>query len=374
MTDKDVPRKIEKETTTMILYLNIATAFPAIIPTVFLGGLSDRHGRKVVLLIAISGSLLRAIVYIIVINFRLNIHFLFIGNALEGLSGSFGTCLMAMFSLIADITEPGPKRAVRITALEAMLAIASASGLLIAGYWVGMRGYFEPMTFATCLLGLAFIFTSLCIPETLRVENKTPFSLKIFKNCVQLYTKDTANHRRWKLIICLISFFLVISIGLSRVSLTTLYLLDAPFCWPQTKINLYYSSTVLVNWISILIFVKWCGPSMSERTPAILGCVSSVGSLILLGIAVEDVYIYASAAVGIIGDVVSPALRSMMSHQVSPVEQGILFASVGVIELSCTAIIGSAATLIYNLTIEFFSGVVFLCMAGLIFIVFVLLM
>ncbi|XP_050406685.1 proton-coupled folate transporter [Patella vulgata] len=372
-TASHIERKIQKETTHMLLYLTCATAFPAILPTLFMGGLSDRYGRKLVLLIALSGSLIRAVVYAVVIHLKLNINYLFIGNCIEGATGSYGTCLMAMFSLIADITQPGKSRAIRITALEAMLATSSATALLIAGFWIPIAGFFVPMLFSTMLLVMAFLFTSFCIPETLKPHNRVPFNLATLKRCVQLYTKDTANRRRWKLWICMISFFVIISVGLSKMLLMTLFLLNKPFCWQQTKINLVSAVQVLVNWVIILGFLKCFGHRISERMPGILGCISNTGSLILWGLATKDVYIYASSAVGILADVTTPVLRSMMSHQVSADEQGILFASVGVIELTCTAIMGLVATIVYNLTLDFFSGFVFLCMAILVGFVLILL-
>ena len=81
------------------------SALPSIVITLFMGGWSDKAGRRPALIVPILGSVLEAAVIIVVVYAKLPIYCLFIGAFIHGLCGYYTTIILACMSYIADTTE-----------------------------------------------------------------------------------------------------------------------------------------------------------------------------------------------------------------------------------------------------------------------------
>ncbi|KAI0409568.1 MFS general substrate transporter [Xylaria palmicola] len=106
-----------------------------------LGSLSDRYGRRRLLVIASCGGILNEIITILaakypdVVDFR----FLILGSFFDGLSGSFTAVSVLGNSYVADCTPPS-KRGVALGYLQACLFVGLAFGPILAGkftVWTG---------------------------------------------------------------------------------------------------------------------------------------------------------------------------------------------------------------------------------------------
>ena len=81
------------------------SALPSIIITLFMGGWSDKVGRRPTLILPVLGSVLDAAGVLIVMIFELPIYCLFVGALLHGLCGYYTTIILACLSYIADTTD-----------------------------------------------------------------------------------------------------------------------------------------------------------------------------------------------------------------------------------------------------------------------------
>lgn len=81
------------------------SAIPSIIITLFMGGWTDKVGRRPALILPTLGSALEAVVVLFVMYFKLPIYCLFIGGFLHGICGYYTTIILACMSYIADTTE-----------------------------------------------------------------------------------------------------------------------------------------------------------------------------------------------------------------------------------------------------------------------------
>src|SRR3989338_2063721 len=139
-----------------------------------LGGLSDRHGRKKVLLISLFGTILGYLLfgYGILIG---NIHILFISRLLDGFTG--GNISIALSS-IADISDEKEK-ARNFGLIGMAFGIGFIFGPLLGGKLtdsnlVGWFNYATPLWFAALLSLANIILLLLVFRETLsaRIESK----------------------------------------------------------------------------------------------------------------------------------------------------------------------------------------------------------
>jgi MFS transporter, DHA1 family, tetracycline resistance protein len=134
-----------------------------------MGGLSDRYGRRPVLLLSLFGFGLDYILQ----AFAPTIMWLFIGRVLAGITGS---SFSVAASYIADVSEPD-KRAQNFGLLGAAFGlgfiIGPAIGALLGQY--GLRiPFFGAAFLAFCNLGFGYFV----VPESLKLENRRPFDWK----------------------------------------------------------------------------------------------------------------------------------------------------------------------------------------------------
>ncbi|XP_046575193.1 proton-coupled folate transporter-like [Haliotis rubra] len=371
-SDAKLQTKIQSKAADYNIFFIFTATFPGILQTILLGSLSDRYGRKLSMLLPLCGLLSTLIVYLFVFELDLPLGYLFIGNAIEGFSGGFGTMLTAIFGCAADITPVGPKRGFRMAVIQAVMSFGSALGSLVAGIWTQMVNFKQPLYFLIALSSATLLFTIFIFPETRRNLPKGSLTVKehfkLLKRSIQFYTKDTPDKRRWKLIVSLMTFFTSFSVELIKNTVLILYLLATPFCWSKMQITGYAAARTIINWICILGLTHILLRRFSEVTVAIIGCVSNILFLGLLGCAQSSVLVIVAAAFGIFSDAAPAMMRSVMSKLVSPDEQGALFASVSTMEMVASSFFGVVATLIYKASLSFFPGLIFVILSGLIFI------
>lgn len=150
-------------------YITTVYAIMNFLSSPILGGLSDRFGRRPVLLLSI-GTL--AIDFIIM-GFAHAVWLLFLGRVLSGISGATHSTAAAY---IADVTEPKERgRAF------GMLGAAFGLGFILGPAIGGFLGQFDPRYPFFASAGLAFInfcYGMFVLPESLGHEHRRRFDWK----------------------------------------------------------------------------------------------------------------------------------------------------------------------------------------------------
>jgi len=134
-----------------------------------LGGLSDKYGRRPVLLIALLGL---AIDYTLT-AFAPTIYWLFLGRIIAGIGGASFTTATAY---IADISAP-EKRAENFGLIGAAFGIGFIIGPVIGGF-LGDISLRLPFFIAAGLTVLNWLYGFFILPESLSQENRRPFELQ----------------------------------------------------------------------------------------------------------------------------------------------------------------------------------------------------
>jgi DHA1 family tetracycline resistance protein-like MFS transporter len=151
------------------LYLTTAYAGMQFIFAPLIGNLSDRYGRRPVLL----SSLLGFSVDYLFSAFAPTIWWLFVGRIVAGITGASFTTASAY---IADISEP-EKRAANF----GMVGVAFGLGFIIGPIIGGMLGDYNihyPFIAAAALALLNAAYGYFILPESLSEEHRRPFDLK----------------------------------------------------------------------------------------------------------------------------------------------------------------------------------------------------
>ncbi|KAI1073680.1 MFS general substrate transporter [Whalleya microplaca] len=160
---------VQKNVATFTLVLSALAGGLSAITAPKLGSLSDRYGRKRLLVIASCGGVLNEIVTIFVAKFpeTIDFHWLILGSFFDGIAGSFTAGGVLAHSYTSDCTPPS-KRGVHIGYLHACLFTGLALGPLLTGYFVEWTGSLLSIFYVVlgCHLAVILFFWSF-LPESL---------------------------------------------------------------------------------------------------------------------------------------------------------------------------------------------------------------
>lgn len=147
-------------------WLNMTFAVANFLAMPFLGGLSDRYGRRPILLLSIA----MLGVDLIIMGLAPTIGILFVGRALAGF---FSATVSVANAYIADVTEPEDRgRAFGMT------GAAFGIGFILGPVFGGLLGEIDvrlPFFVAAGIAGLNFLYGFFVLPESLAKEDRRPF-------------------------------------------------------------------------------------------------------------------------------------------------------------------------------------------------------
>ncbi|MBL0340028.1 MAG: TCR/Tet family MFS transporter [Bacteroidetes bacterium] len=290
-----------------------------------LGNLSDRFGRRPVLLASLFGF---GLDYIF-LALAPTLAWLFVGRIIAGVCGASITTGMAY---IADISTP-EKRAQNFGMVGAAFGIGFIVGPVLGGI-LGEYGARVPFFAAAALALLNWLYGYFILPESLPAEKRRPFEWKRanpFGAIKQL--------RKYPLLAGLLFALFFIYIASHAVQSTWAFFTIERFQWSESMIG-YSLGTAglmvgLVQGLLIRVINPWLGPNKSVYVGMLLYFIG----LILFAFAFQGWMMFAFLVPYCLGGITGPAIQGIMSNQVPDTEQGELqggFASM----VSITSIIG----------------------------------
>ena len=303
-----------------------------------LGSLSDRFGRRPVLLM----SLATLGVDFLIMGFAHSIWLLIIGRVLSGISGATQATAKAY---IADMTE----RADRARAFG-LIGAAFGLGFILGPAVGGVLGHISPRAPFFAAAGLAFanvLYGWLVLPESLAEDNRRSFRLtranpiSTFARLAKLPTI------RWLLLAVLLFNFAQVV-----YPATWTFHGDARYHWDSRQIGF---SLMAVGIGMTIVQGVLLGPILrllgAGRT-AIFGLLCNLAAFIGFAFSTEPWMIYAWIAVSALGAVGGPSVHALMSARVADNAQGELQGAVS----SVQALANMVGPLVMTQTFAYFAG------------------
>ncbi|MBI6119120.1 TCR/Tet family MFS transporter [Mariniflexile ostreae] len=289
-------------------WLTFAYALMQFIFAPVLGNLSDRYGRRSVLLISLFGF---TIDYIF-LAFAQNITWLFIGRIIAGISGASYSVAAAS---IADISTDQDR-----TKNFGYINAAYSSGLIIGPVIGGLLGQFGthiPFIAAAILSFGNFIFGYFLFPDTLENSNRRKFELKranpfgAFKHLSKFPT----------IITLIVAMFFVAVAGHSMPSVWAYFTIEK-FNW---SVELIGYSLAFLGLLSIIV-QSWLVGILAQRfgddKMTIFGLLFSITGYLLIAFSNVEWLLFPAMVINVIGSVQRTGFQSIISSQVSKSEQG----------------------------------------------------
>ncbi|HMJ46606.1 MAG TPA: TCR/Tet family MFS transporter [Ferruginibacter sp.] len=290
-----------------------------------LGGLSDRFGRRPVLLFSLFGF---ALDYLF-LSFAPTIGWLFIGRMIAGITGASFTTATAY---IADIST-NENRSQNFGMVGAAFGLGFIIGPVIGGL-LGTLGARVPFMVAAGLSFLNWLYGYFILPESLDAQHRRSFSWKRANPVGSLL-----QIKKYPAIGGLISAFFLIYIAAHAVQSNWSFFAIEKFGWSEKMIGISLGVVGLlvavVQGLLIRIIHPWLGNERSVYTGLLLYALG----LVLFAFASQSWMMFVFLIPYCLGGIAGPALQSIISGQVPPNEQGELQGALTSL-ISLTSIIG----------------------------------
>ena len=277
------------------------------------GALSDRFGRKRILIISLLGSFVGYVLF----GIGGALWVLFLGRIIDGLTaGNIST----MFAYISDTTDPAER-----TKWFSYIGAASGIGFMIGpafGGWLGAISISLPFFVTAGLILLSMFCVMAFLPESLP-EEKRAKSISLQSMNTVAHFKDVFSMDEVKRLLILGAFF-AIGMGIYQNNVT-IFLKDI-FHWGPAFIGSIITLVGLCDIISRAILLPFMLKKFSDRVIGIAGLagVSSGLGLVFVSSVFPHVYIIiASVIIITLGEgLFEPSLNGSLSKSVGDHEQG----------------------------------------------------
>ncbi|MDB5156668.1 MAG: Tetracycline resistance protein class [Mucilaginibacter sp.] len=304
-----------------LIYASMQLVFASI-----MGSLSDRYGRRPVLLISLFGF---SIDYLFM-AFAPSIAWLFVGRFIAGVTGASTATATAY---IADIST-GHKR----DANFGLVGAASGIGLILG---VGLGGYLGEINIKFPFMaaaGFAFLngmYGLFVLPESLKPEHRRKFEWKRANplgSLIRVFTRHVG-------LAGLISAILLVYIAQKAVEYLLSFFLYEKFNWSMHSVSL------LALFIGGLLFaiqaglIRYTIPKFGQQKNIIAGIIFYAIGLTLIAFVNRGWLVYIFMIPYCLGGISGPALQGFATKKVAKNEQGELQGAITILN-SISVIIG----------------------------------
>ena len=285
-----------------------AYAFMQFLFSPLIGNLSDRFGRRPILLISVLGMSLDYLV----MYFAPNLWWLVIGRAVSGI---FGASFTSASAYIADISTPD-KRAQNFGMIGAAFGIGFVIGPAIGGL-LSEFGPRTPFLVAAFFSMANFLYGFIILKESLPVENRRAFEWKRSNPFGAIQQIKRFKKLKYLFLVT----FLTILTSMCVHSAWNFYTMEK-FGWTIKEVGISLAVVGVCFGIVQGALTGKIVAKLGQKNAAKTGLFLSIFVLIGLGLINQGWMMYAIILPYAFTGIVDPAIRSIISGQVQSNEQG----------------------------------------------------
>jgi MFS transporter, DHA1 family, tetracycline resistance protein len=272
------------------------------------GSLSDRFGRRVVILISCTGLGLDFILMAVAPN----IWWLLLGRVISGIAAA---SVSTAGAYISDITPPE-----RRAANFGLLGAAFGVGFILGPALGGVLGAISPRLpfWAAAFLALANVCWGLFVlPESLPQDKRVPFS---WKNANPLGAlKLLASH---PMLAGLARSFFLINLAHVVLPSTAVLYMYYRYGWNTRSVGLMLGGVGIASLLVHAFLVKPAVKVLKERRAIAVGLGFGAAGFVIYGLAPTGAWFWLGIPVMALWGIATPSLQSIMTRLVEPTEQG----------------------------------------------------
>lgn len=401
---------VQARTAIFNLYVQLLSGVFSALVAPYFGALSDRVGRKPIIISATFGAFVSELITIAVGTMpdSLSYRWLLLGALADGICGSFTTCMALCFAYASDCTAP-ETRAVAFGHFHANLFAGVAIGPILSGALIKATGNIMiPFYFALGCHLFFILFTALIVPESLSKErqmiarekraadtaerggNRTTLKdYNIFAPLWILWPRGPGSSRQLRRNLSVLAAIdtMMFGVAMGTMQIMIIYA-RKKFHWQPFEASEFLSIANVCR-VSGLLFVlpgltRWFrGPrkqqSDGHRGSDMLDIWIVRGTILLdllgyLGYAfvpTGSLFIL-SGIIASFGGMGPPTLQSSMTKHIPADRTGQILGATGLLHALARVVAPVVFNLIYSKTVSMWAGLVFICLSSIFVIVFAL--
>lgn len=289
------------------------------------GNLSDRYGRRPVLLLSLAAF---ALDYMMM-GFAPTVGWLFLGRAIAGVAGAVYSPAMAY---VADVS-PQEKRAQSFGLMGAAFGLGFIIGPALGGL-LGSFGPRAPFFAAAALAAVNFIYGLIVLPESLPPERRRKFEWTRANPAGALSAL-----MRYPAVLAIAGAVFLWQLGHQVYPSTWSFFAKLSFNWSEAQIGLSLAFVGVLMAFTQGFLTGKVVPRIGEYRAALVGMTSGIASMLALAFATQTWMAYAALLLGAVQGLAYPSMNAIMSKQMPPDQQGELQGAVASM-MSLTTIVG----------------------------------
>jgi DHA1 family tetracycline resistance protein-like MFS transporter len=289
-------------------WMGLAMAVASFFSAPVLGNLSDRFGRRPVLLGALSFLALDYLLLAVAHTLPL----IFVGRVM---SGAFGGSYAPAMAAVADVSTP-EDRAKTFGFVSAAFGIGFVLGPALGGL-LGEWGPRAPFYVASAMAALNVLYGLLVFPETLTPERRRAFS---WRRANPLGALDAA--RAAPGMIGVAAVLILWQIASLVYPLTWSFYAIAQLGWSSSMIGLSLAAVGITIALSQIFITGPAVKRFGERDAATIGLVVAICGFIAYAFVRETWQAFLAMAFIALQSLVQPSLMAMLSRRATPETQG----------------------------------------------------
>jgi PCFT/HCP family folate transporter-like MFS transporter 1/3 len=322
---------IQIKTNNLNMYCEVITLGLSGIMSLFLGTISDRVGRKPILLLDVTGILICIIIQVVIIELELDLRYFLISNVFYGCCGGLGAILGVSFAAVADATKSKRLLAIRMGILESMIGVAKLAAYPTINYWINNNDCeFRYPAYFMIGIGVILAIYALCWPESIN-KNEQTSSQSVFKGCqkffngakiylIPSYTGIFTWCKIW-IVTAILSLACLSAIGI--VEITNYFLHNKPLQWSYDLIGIYGIVNSIAGLIGlslllpVLVLIGFPNPLI-----AIIGAVFGIVANVLTATVKSTWEMFIAGAFQGVRQITFPPMKSTLSGLVQSEDYG----------------------------------------------------
>jgi len=306
-------------------WLTFAYAITQFLFAPLIGNLSDKFGRRPIILISLFAF---ALDYLL-LAFSPTIVWLFVGRIIAGLTGASITTASAY---IADVSTP-ENRAKNFGMIGAAFGLGFIIGPVIGGL-LGQYGSRVPFYAAAILCMLNFIYGYFILPESLSKQNRRAFEWKR-ANPITAFLRL----KKYPSLIGLIIAIFLLYVGSHAVHSNWSFYTMYRFNWNEKMVGISLGVVGLLVGIVQGGLIRWTSPRLGNEKSIYIGLSLYTIGMLLFAFATESWMLFVFLIPYCLGGIAGPALQATVSAKVPANEQGEIQGTMASL-MSASAIVG----------------------------------
>jgi MFS transporter, DHA1 family, tetracycline resistance protein len=273
-----------------------------------LGSLSDRLGRRPIILLSNFGLGLDYVLMALAPNIR----WLFLGRVISGITAA---SVSTAGAYIADVT-PAEQRAAKF----GLLGAAFGAGFVVGPALGGVLGDISPRLPFWVAAGLSLtngLYGLFVLPESLPRERRAPFSWRK-ANPIGALKLLRSHHELWGLS----GVTFLSNLAHAALPSTAVLYMGYRYDWDAKAVGLLLAGVGVCQIVVNAVLVSRVVKAIGERQTIVVGLVAGTAGFTIQAMAPNGAFYAVGIVVMSLWSLMNPALQGWMTRLVSPSEQG----------------------------------------------------